>query len=280
MRLLRTIDEVREWRRALQARGSTLALVPTMGYLHAGHLSLVSEGRDQADAVAMSIFVNPLQFGPSEDLDRYPRDLERDLRLAEDAGVEAVFAPERDEMYPGGEPWVMVVPVRGADTLCGAARPGHFRGVLTVVAKLFGIFGPEVAVFGRKDFQQLVLVQRMVQDLSLPVGIVGAPIVREPDGLAMSSRNSYLSPDERERALAISRALHQCRELFERGEVDPEPYLAAMRAIDGHGVALEYGQVVDPATLRPVERVSAGAVCAVAARVGTTRLIDNLALGS
>lgn len=280
MRLVRTKAEVAEWSREAHRAGEAVALVPTMGYLHAGHLSLVRDAMRRADRVGMSIFVNPLQFGAGEDLDRYPRDLERDLEMARDAGVDLVFAPSVEEMYPDGEPWVSVVPDRGADRLCGASRPGHFRGVLTVVAKLFGIFDPDVAVFGQKDYQQLTLIRRMAEGLDMRVAVEGAPIVRDPDGLAMSSRNAYLSPDERARALSLSRGLAECISLFERGEADADAYRSSMRsAVDG-AVELEYAEVVDPRTLEPVERVFDGAVCAVAGRVGDTRLIDNAVLRS
>jgi pantoate--beta-alanine ligase len=251
-----------------------------MGYLHAGHLSLIEIAGRNAERVAVSIFVNPLQFGPTEDLARYPRDLDRDLELARGAGADLVFAPSVEEMYPDGEPWVAVVPERGADVLDGASRPGHFRGVLTVVAKLFGIFQPDAAVFGQKDYQQLTLIRRMVADLELPVEVLAGPIVRESDGLAMSSRNVYLSPDERRRALALHGALEECRLLFASGEAGADAYRRVLRAVDGAGVEVDYGEVVDPHTLEPVERVTEGAVCAIAARVGRTRLIDNAVLGS
>lgn len=279
MKLARTRAEVRSWTEEARRAGERVALVPTMGYLHAGHLSLAEVGRGSAERVAMSIFVNPLQFGAGEDLDRYPRDLERDLALAERAGVGLVFAPSVSEMYPDGRPWVSVVPQERADRLCGASRPGHFAGVLTVVSKLFGIFDPDVAVFGEKDYQQLALIRRMVRDLDMRVRIEGGAIVREPDGLAMSSRNVYLSPEERERALALGRALEACRRLFAAGEVDAGAYRAALREIDGPGIDVEYGEVVDPHSLDAVERVTAGSVCALAARVGATRLIDNTVLG-
>ncbi len=280
MRLVRTKAEARVWGEAARRSGERVALVPTMGFLHAGHLSLVGIARRGAGRVAMSIFVNPLQFGAGEDLDRYPRDLERDLALAEGAGADLVFAPAEREMYPDGEPRVTVVPDRGADRLCGGTRPGHFRGVLTVVAKLFGIFSPDVAVFGQKDYQQLTLIRRMVADLDLPVRVEGGPIVRESDGLAMSSRNAYLSPEDRERALALPHALEGCRALFAAGEADPAAYRRLMCGIEGLGVEVEYGEVVDPLSLEPVSRVEPGTVCALAARVGAVRLIDNTVLGS
>jgi pantoate--beta-alanine ligase len=280
MRLSRTKQETRVWTRSCRIAGERIALVPTMGYLHDGHLSLIERARASADRVVVSIFVNPLQFGPNEDFERYPRDLNRDLDLCEKSGAHLAFSPSVEEMYPGGEPWTEVVPVQGADHLCGASRPGHFAGVLTVVAKLFGIVRPDVAVFGQKDFQQLVLIRRMAADLDLEIEVVGAPIVREPDGLAMSSRNSYLSPDERLRALALSRALARCQSLFGEGERNAAAFRGLLLDMDGEGVELEYGEVVDPETLEPLEEVRQGAVCAVAARVGRTRLIDNTILSN
>jgi len=280
MQVVTTRAAVREAVAAARGKGERIGLVPTMGYLHEGHLTLIDRAREVADRVAVSIFVNPLQFGPTEDLDRYPRDLERDLRLAEERGADLVFTPTAAEMYPGGEPLVSVVPdPRLADRLCGLARPGHFRGVLTVVAKLFGIFSPDVAVFGQKDFQQAVLIRRMAADLDLPVEVDVAPVVREPDGLAMSSRNVYLSPGERERARSLSRALNESRALFAAGERDGSRLRTAMRnALAVPGVVVEYAEVSDPRTLAPVDKAFPGAVCAVAARVGSTRLIDNVIL--
>lgn len=280
MRLSRTREEVRTWTRACRVAGERVGLVPTMGYLHEGHLSLIERARQECDRVAISIFVNPLQFGPEEDFERYPRDIERDLDLAESVGAHLAFVPEVDEMYPLGEPWTEIVPVQGADRLCGASRPGHFAGVLTVVAKLFNIVTPDVAVFGQKDFQQLVLIRRMVADLDMTVEVRSAPIVRESDGLAMSSRNAYLSREERGRAVELSRAMKACQELFSRGERNAEAFLGLLMQIDRPGMALEYAEVVDPETLEPVSDVRQGAVCAVAARVGSTRLIDNTILGS
>lgn len=277
MQVVRTKAEVRAAVAAVREAGRGVSLVPTMGYLHEGHLSLVDRARERSGWVAMSVFVNPLQFGPTEDLDRYPRDLERDLRQAESRGVDLVFAPSVGEMYPDGEPRVTVSADPSLeDRLCGASRPGHFRGVLTVVAKLFGVFAPDVAVFGQKDLQQALLIRRMVADLDFPVEVDVAPIVREPDGLAMSSRNVYLSPEERSRALALSRAVEACRSLFAAGEESGAALRDALwSTLAVPGVEAEYAEVVDPATLRPVERAFAGAACAVAARVGKTRLIDN-----
>jgi pantoate--beta-alanine ligase len=279
-RLVRSIAEVRAWVAEARAAGKRVALVPTMGSLHAGHLSLVEHARGLADVVALSIFVNPLQFGPSEDLERYPRDLERDLALAAERGTELVFAPPVAEMYPHGEPRVAVLPDEAiGGRLDGASRPGHFRGVLTVVAKLLGIFTPDVAVFGQKDWQQATLIRAMVEDLDLPVRVEVAPIVREADGLAMSSRNVYLSLDERARALALSRALSRTRALYAGGERDAATLRAALwSGISVPGVEPEYAEVADPRSLAPVTRAGDGTLCAVAARVGKTRLIDNTVL--
>jgi pantoate--beta-alanine ligase len=247
-----------------------------MGYLHEGHLSLIDRAREHADCAALSVFVNPLQFGPGEDLDRYPRDLERDVALAASRGVDLLFAPSTAEMYPRGEPWITVVPERGADRLCGASRPGHFRGVLTVVAKLFGIFTPDLALFGQKDLQQAALIRRMVEELEIQLRIEIAPTAREEGGLAMSSRNSYLSAEERERALALFGSLRRAQALFSAGESDAEVLRAAMRrTLEAGGVEAEYAEVVDPDTLNPLARARPGTVCMVAGRVGSTRLIDN-----
>lgn len=277
--VVRTIGGVREHVRRARSASQRIALVPTMGALHAGHLALVDRARAEADWIGLSIFVNPLQFGPAEDLDRYPRDLERDANLAAERGVDLLFAPTVAEMYPDGEPQVTVAPGGGADRLCGASRPGHFGGVLTVAAKLFGIFEPDVAVFGQKDFQQASLIRRMVHDLSLPVRIAVAPIVRDGDGLALSSRNAYLSPPEREQARALSRGIERTRALFAAGEVDADALRARLRAtVAAAGARVEYADCVDPDTLQPVARAAPGTVCLVAAHVGTTRLIDNVVL--
>ncbi len=278
--LVHTKAEVRDWVVQQRAAGRRIGLVPTMGFLHEGHLSLVDKARETAEVVAMSIFVNPLQFGPTEDLDRYPRDLERDLALAASRGVDLVFAPSAREMYPEGEPRVSVLPDEEiGGRLDGGTRPGHFRGVLTVVAKLFGIFTPGVAVFGQKDLQQAVLIRRMAADLDMPVRVEVAPIVREPDGLAMSSRNVYLSANERAAALALSRSLQDARALYAGGERDASKLRDALwRGVSVQGVEPEYAEVVDPGTLGPVERAADGVFCAVAARVGRTRLIDNCVL--
>jgi len=249
-----------------------------MGFLHEGHLQLVDRAKQRADRVVMSIFVNPLQFGPTEDLAQYPRDLERDRRLAAERGVDCLFVPEASAMYPT-EPLVRVAPGPMADALEGAARPGHFAGVLIVVAKLFHIVEPDIAVFGRKDFQQAMLVRRMVEDLSSGLEIDVAPTVRELDGLALSSRNTYLQGDERRAALALSRALRAVEQAWRGGEADPGPLARrGLEVLRAPGVAPEYLALVDD-QMRPVARVDARTVVLVAAKVGKTRLIDNVVLG-
>jgi len=249
-----------------------------MGALHEGHLSLVRAAREKCDVVAASVFVNPKQFGPNEDFAKYPRDLERDSKLLAHEGVALLFAPTAEEMYPAGAE--TVVYVEGlSERLCGRSRPRHFRGVTTVVAKLFNIVEPDAAFFGQKDAAQLAIIRRMARDLNIPVEIVGCPIVREPDGLAMSSRNAYLSPAERPHALALSRALRQMEENFAAGERDANKLIAAGKAVLAQQpvVKLDYLEIVDPATLEPVQDAS-GALVAIAAFVGNTRLIDNAIL--
>src|SRR5215467_10091880 len=256
-----------------------VGLVPTMGALHEGHLSLVRAARAQCSAVVVSIFVNPTQFGPTEDLAKYPRTFERDCHLLEREGVDIVFAPAVEEMYP--EPNVTWVEVEGlSNKLDGRSRPGHFRGVTTVVAKLFNIVEPTAAFFGQKDTAQLAIIRRMVRDLNFAVEIVGCPIVREPDGLAMSSRNAYLDPQQRKQALVLHRSLMRVQELAEAGERDVAKLSAAGRETFAkeHSVRLDYFEVVNPDTLDPVSDITQGALVAVAAYVGTTRLIDNVLL--
>ncbi len=252
-----------------------------MGFLHEGHLSLVDRAGTLAEHVAVSIFVNPLQFGPAEDFDQYPRNEARDLELLEERGTELVFIPTTEEMYPAGEPLVTVDPGTLSEHLCGAYRPGHFRGVLTVVAKLFGLVRPDAAVFGRKDFQQAVLIRRMVSDLDLGVEVVTGSIVREPDGLALSSRNSYLSPEERAQASAIRAGLSAAVELFGQGERGAARLLDAVRGeIEARPLLrLQYAELVHPDALASVDPAFEGAVLAVAAFCGATRLIDNAVLG-
>lgn len=265
-------------RHALAARSGRVALVPTMGALHAGHAALIRRARAEADGpVVVSVFVNPMQFAPGEDLDRYPRTLDTDLEMCAEAGADVVFAPGLDEVYPDGEPLVTIDPGPLAADLEGASRPTHFRGVLTVVAKLFGLVRPDVAVFGQKDYQQLVLVRQMVADLCLGIDVVGADTVREDDGLALSSRNRYLSPDERSTALALSRALRAAQERAAYGV--PAARWAAMKVLqDEPGLDLDYLALRTP-QLGALDDYAAGeGRVLVAARVGATRLIDNLPL--
>ncbi len=288
MSLPELIRDPAAWqRRCTAARdgGVRIALVPTMGYLHDGHLSLMREARHRADQGGRpglslaTIFVNPAQFGPGEDLARYPRDLEGDLAKCGAAGVDVVLAPEDPSaVYPAAfQTWVEVSEVsRG---LCGERRPGHFRGVATVVAKLFGLSRPHVALFGEKDWQQLQVLRRMSVDLDMGVDVVGMPIVREADGLAMSSRNAYLTADERGRAVAISRALGEAGRRAGQGERDPSVLASGVRAaIEAAGMRLDYVELVHPETLRPVERAVPGTRALAAVFLGRTRLIDNLAL--
>ena len=257
-----------------------VGLVPTMGYLHEGHLSLVDLALERADMVAVSIFVNPLQFGPDEDLDRYPRDTDRDLAVLEERGVDLAFLPSADVMYPGGAPEVTVDPGSMGQRLCGAYRAGHFRGVLTVVARLFGLFRPDLAVFGQKDFQQSALIRRMVQDLELGVEVLAGPTVRENDGLALSSRNVYLSPEERADAVGLSRALRAVQKAFDGGvRSGPDLEETLREELNRYPLLdLQYGEVVDPDTLERQLEAKPGSTAVLAAYCGTTRLIDNAVL--
>ncbi|MGI5863805.1 MAG: pantoate--beta-alanine ligase [Myxococcales bacterium] len=277
--VVRTVAEVRARVAELRKQGRSLALVPTMGFLHEGHLSLIREGRRRADVCAVSIFVNPTQFGPNEDLSRYPRDERGDVEKCEGAGATLVWAPDQPEVYPEGyQTFVEVTEM--TRRWCGAARPGHFRGVTTVVSKLFNVFRPDVAIFGEKDFQQLHVVRQMARDLAFETEVVGMPIVREPDGLAMSSRNAYLSPEERQRALALSRALRTASHAHANGERSAERLIEAARAeLRACDAREDYVGIVDPRTLEPVERVEQPARMLLAAFVGKTRLIDNAPIG-
>ena len=273
-------SQLREWMAAARGAGMRIGFVPTMGALHDGHLSLVRAARQHCGLVVMSIFVNPLQFAEGEDLSRYPRDLVRDRGLAADAGVDALFVPAVQTLYPPGSE-TRVVPGAAADRWEGAARPGHFTGVLTVVAKLFNIVQPDAAYFGQKDWQQAVLVRRMVRDLDFALELVVAPTVRDADGLALSSRNVYLGAAEREQALGLSAALAAAHAAFDAGERDAAPITGRIEAVLGMypGLAVEYIAVVEPDALTPVARVDERTVVALAARVGGTRLIDNIVLG-
>lgn len=282
MQLVRSTTEVRATVRAARATGGdVVGLVPTMGYLHEGHLSLMRAARRECRFVVVSIFVNPTQFGPGEDLERYPRDLERDMALCEQVPVDLIFHPSAAEIYP--QPYLTSVQVSEiTERLCGASRPGHFQGVATVVSKLLNIVKPDIAYFGQKDAQQVVVIRQMVRDLNLDVEIRSVPIVREPDGLAMSSRNVYLSPEERRAALGLSRALHMAQGRVASGERDLAGLCAAVRAVIAAEplAQIDYVEIVDPTSLLPMERLAPGgeALAAVAVKFGKTRLIDNLLL--
>jgi pantoate--beta-alanine ligase len=280
MFVLRTPAELFEWSEAARRQGRRLGLVPTMGFLHRGHTSLMEACRERADLTVVSIFVNPTQFGPNEDLARYPRDLEGDLDKCREMKVEAVFTPEAGGMYPGGHRTFVEV-TKLQDGLCGARRPGHFRGVATVVTQLFALARPHLAVFGEKDWQQLQIIRRLAVDLHLGVEVVGMPIVREADGLAMSSRNAYLSAPERVRALALGRGLQAARARWAAGERAGPALCDAVRAeLRAGEVREDYVELVDPSTLEPLQRANQGdARLLVAGFVGKTRLIDNTALG-
>ncbi|MCF8045527.1 MAG: pantoate--beta-alanine ligase [Desulfarculaceae bacterium] len=276
MEAFSTISGIRKWVRSARAANETVCLVPTMGYFHEGHLSLMREGRKLCDRVVVSIFVNPAQFGENEDLDAYPVDLERDKSLARAEGVDAVFVPSSDQMYPKEfQTYVELTRIPGH--LCGLSRPGHFKGVATVVAKLFHIVEPDRAVFGSKDYQQLLLIRRMAEDLNFDIIIDGAPIVREEDGLAMSSRNTYLTEQERRSALSLSRSLDLAAEMIDRGEKDPGKLAREMeRLILSHpGTRIDYVKPCDPETLEKVEAIRGPLLVALAVRIGRTRLIDN-----
>jgi len=265
---------------AVRAAGKSIGLVPTMGALHAGHLSLVEACARQCDFTLVTIFVNPMQFGPTEDFSKYPRTLEADLALLSGHGVGLVFAPATEEIYrPGHETFVEVE--QAGTPLEGRMRPGHFRGVATVVLKLLNLVRPNVAFFGRKDYQQSLVIRRMVADLDLPIEIRVCPTVREPDGLALSSRNVYLSADERRRAVALSRSLRLAADMVRRGTRDSETILSAMRNVlaEAGGIAVDYLVLANPDTLQDVPRITGPTVAAIAARVGKTRLIDNEILG-
>lgn len=279
MKWFSAVEDVRRFSRAARAAGRRVGLVPTMGYLHDGHLALVRALKAEADVIILSIFVNPLQFAPNEDFERYPRDMERDRRLAEEAGVDAVFAPEVSEMYPLPAETYVEIPTLSA-RLDGESRPTHFRGVTTVVTKLFLATEPDVAAFGQKDAQQAVIIKRMVRELLFPVRIVVVPTVREPDGLALSSRNVYLGPEERRAAPALWRALEAGETRIREGERDPAAVEAAMAGILAAEplVRPEYARVLNLDELVPVATVSGRLLLAVAARVGPARLIDNLCL--
>lgn len=280
MKLITTIEEMQQAALSLKREGKSIAFVPTMGFLHEGHASLLREGRKRGDILVLSIFVNPIQFGQNEDLDRYPRNMEGDCCIADECGVDIVFTPNAPGMYPAG--FQTSISVRDLSLpLCGASRPGHFDGVATVVAKLFNIVMPDVALFGRKDYQQLAVLRRMATDLNLPVQLVGMPIVREKDGLAMSSRNAYLSPEERQSALCLSGAIRKVRGLYATGTLEvADLERSARELIEAETAAnIDYLEFRDGTTLESVQTAGNNTLMALAVKIGTTRLIDNTILG-
>ena len=279
MRVLSTVADMQAACRELRRAGNSLGLVPTMGALHQGHLSLVRAARTHNQVVAASIFVNPLQFGPNEDFSKYPRSFDRDRQLLEVEKVDLLFAPSSEEMYPRGASTAVYV-AGLSEKLDGKSRPGHFQGVTTVVAKLFEIVRPDRAYFGQKDAAQVAVIHKMVEDLNIDLELVICPIVREPDGLAMSSRNAYLSPEQRKQALALYRSLTRVQTFADQGERSAVKLVQAGKQViaEEPAVKLDYFEVVDPNTLDPVPDITRGALVAVAAWVGTTRLIDNLVL--
>ena len=280
MKIINSIVHMQALAIAPEREGRRIAFVPTMGYLHEGHASLLREGRKRGDVLVLSLFVNPIQFGKNEDLESYPRNMDRDCQIADACGVDIVFIPTVAEMYPDG--FQTGVTVRDISLpLCGVSRPGHFDGVATVVTKLFNIVRPDVALFGCKDYQQLAVIRRMTADLNMPVEIVGMPIVREADGLAMSSRNAYLSPDERQSALCLSGAITRARELFAAGERSVAVLTREARDVIEReaAAAVDYVECRDGATLQELEVADAGTLLALAVKIGQTRLIDNAVLG-
>jgi pantoate--beta-alanine ligase len=277
MEVITTINEMKSIVSQARQRGKTISVVPTMGYLHEGHLSLMKEGRRRGDLLIVTLFVNPTQFGPAEDFKKYPRDFERDRRMTEEVGTDFLFAPEAVEMYPPDHQTIVRVE-KVTQNLCGKSRPTHFQGVTTVVMMLFQILTPDVAIFGQKDYQQLVAIQQMVRDLHMNVEIVGMPTVREPDGLAMSSRNTYLKPEQRKAALSIHRALLAGCGLLHKGERNADRILDEVGSIlqSEPLVRIDYVQLCDARTLQDVTRIEDDVVIAIAAYLGETRLIDNI----
>jgi pantoate--beta-alanine ligase len=282
MKIVHTIQEIRDFVRDARREGKSVGYVPSMGFLHEGHLSLIRAAKEQCDVAVMSIFVNPLQFGPNEDFASYPRDLERDAALAESAGLDILFAPSVEEMYPGGQGAMLTyVDVEEVTTkLCGASRPGHFRGVTTVVTKLFNIVLPDKAFFGLKDAQQVAVLTQMVADLNMPLEIVPCPIIREADGLALSSRNVFLTDEQRSQALVLNRSLRKAEELVAAGERDVERLREIVTAtIQEQPLAdIDYVEIVAMKGLQPIRKIEAPALLALAVRFGKTRLIDNTVL--
>ncbi|RLA90823.1 MAG: pantoate--beta-alanine ligase [Deltaproteobacteria bacterium] len=280
MEIIKNVKEMQKKASQAKKQGKKICFVPTMGFFHEGHITLMREGRKLADILAISIFVNPTQFSQGEDLDVYPRDLKGDIEKIKDIGVDWVFAPSASEMYPEGfQSYVIVEKV--TRNLCGKFRPGHFRGVATICLKLFNIIKPDLAVFGEKDFQQLVTIKQMVKDLNLDLKVIGVPTVREKDGLAMSSRNIYLTPNERKKALAIFRSLKEANEMFKKGERKAIPIIKHVREIleKENGISIDYVQICDINTIEDIDKIDKKALLAVAVRIGSARLIDNIILG-
>ena len=280
MKIIQSAGEMQEFSEAERCRRRRIAFVPTMGYFHEGHLNLMRIGRKRGDCLVVSIYVNPAQFAPTEDLDAYPRDFERDRMLAEGVGVDVIFFPNNREMYPEG--YQTHVEVEGVTSnLCGISRPRFFRGVTTVCTKLFHIVKPHVTIFGKKDFQQYVTIRRMVRDLNMDIEVIGMETTREPDGLAMSSRNVYLNPEERKSALSLSRSLDLAGKLYDNGERDASAILGKVHAsITGYPhTEIDYAQICDVKTMQDVSRIEGECVLALAVRIGKTRLIDNRVFG-
>jgi pantoate--beta-alanine ligase len=279
MEVIATAKEMQQHSDQLRQKEKIIAFVPTMGYLHEGHLALMREGKNRGDKLIISIFVNPTQFGPAEDYEQYPRDMQRDLKLAQKVGVDIVFTPSSQEMYPDGFQTSVEVE-RVTQNLCGISRPGHFRGVTTVVAKLFNIVKPHLALFGQKDYQQLVTIKRMVEDLNMDIEVIGIPTVRERDGLAMSSRNAYLSPKKRKEAAKLYRSLRKGEELFRQGEKNTTTILKTVREVieETKPKKIDYVKICDAHTLEDIEEIKDEAIIALAVKIGKTRLIDNIIL--
>jgi len=279
MDVIRTVKEMQATAESLRQAGKTIALVPTMGYLHEAHLELMRVGKRHADKLVISIFVNPTQFGPSEDFNRYPSDPEGDLVKADSVGVDIVFMPPVEEMYPHGFQTTVSVS-QLSQHLCGLSRPGHFDGVATVVCKLFNITRPHIAIFGQKDYQQLCIISRMVMDLNMDIQIIGVPTIREPDGLAMSSRNTYLTDEQRPSALSLKKSLDLASEMVSKGEQDTEKIIKSVRKlIMSHPFTdIDYVKICDPITLEDIDNITGEALLAVAVKVGSARLIDNCIL--
>ncbi len=279
MIIVKQIKSMSRWVKAQKNKGRTIGFVPTMGYIHEGHISLARKAKKDCDKVVMSIFVNPIQFGPKEDFKRYPRDLKRDYRIARSAGVDLIFYPSTKDMYPDN--FFTYVSVTGlTDILCGRSRPGHFKGVVTVVTKLFNIIAPDIAYFGKKDAQQAIIIKKMAEDLNFPIKIRVLPTVREAGGLAMSSRNAYLSASERYDALVINRALKSAKRLISSGELNADMVISHIKKLikQRKSVRIDYVEVVDMNSLKKINKISGGALIAIAVFIGKTRLIDNITL--